>query len=118
MRTPNAARPPSAVAESEPHFDRLGGTVEGANTDIEKQVSPGAQAKPAGSTDPGFSDFEPVENQGVQEPKIDQSGRSVGIGVPANQRGHVRRSPTASAATLGPAVAQARATGPLAPSPG
>ena len=44
MRAPNAARPPSAVAESEPHFDRLGGTVERANKpDIETaQVSPGA----------------------------------------------------------------------------
>ena len=71
MRTSNAAKPASAVAENGPRDDRLGGAID------ETDSSPfdGAQAKPAASTDPGFDDFEPLENQGFQEPEIDQSAK-------------------------------------------
>jgi hypothetical protein len=67
----NAAKPATADAVNGPRDDRLGGAIEETNS------SPfdGPQAKPAGSTDPGFADFEPLENQGFQEPKIDQSGK-------------------------------------------
>ena len=81
----NAAKPASAVAENGPQDDRLGGAID------ETDSSPfdGAQAKPAGSTDPGFPDFEPLENQGFQEPEIEQSAKRRRFVVRANQRGHV-----------------------------